>query len=523
MTMPEPRPFGLEIWPDATVFAQTYEAGQPQVVWTRLVADLETPVSAYLKLARGRTPSFLLESVEGGANRGRYSIIGLQPDIIWRARGDKAEINRTPLHDPDAFVADRQPTLASLRQILDESRLDLDESLPPMAAGVFGYMGYDTVRLIERLPDCPSDDLDVPDAILVRPTLMIIFDTVKDEMTVVTPVRPISGVTASQAMDAAHDRLAAIISALDTPIAHGAAPHGELLTLDDPVSNTPAATYMEMVRKAKEYIRAGDIFQVVLSQRFSTPFSLPPFALYRALRRLNPSPFLFHLDFGNFSLVGSSPEILVRVRNGEVTIRPIAGTARRGASKSEDALLADALLKDPKERAEHLMLLDLGRNDVGRVAEVGTVQVTDQFVIERYSHVMHIVSNVVGALAKTADTVDALMAGFPAGTVSGAPKVRAMEIIDELEKSKRGPYAGCVGYFAADGEMDTCIVLRTALVKDGTLHVQSGAGIVYDSEPENEQQECINKAKAIIHAAGEAVRFAGGAAGTSNANKGPWG
>jgi anthranilate synthase component 1 len=287
---------------------------------------------------------------------------------------------------------------------------------------------------------------------------------------------------------------------------------------------------MAMVAKAKEYIKAGDIFQVVLSQRFSAPFALPSFALYRALRRLNPSPFLFHLDFGSFQLVGSSPEILVRVRDGEVTIRPIAGTARRGGNEAEDKALAAALLADPKERSEHLMLLDLGRNDVGRVATPGTVTVTDQFVIERYSHVMHIVSNVIGTLDETNhDAIDALMGGFPAGTVSGAPKVRAMEIIAELEKAKRGPYAGCVGYFSAGGEMDTCIVLRTAIVKDGMIHVQSGAGIVHDSIPENEQQECINKAKAVVRAAEEAVRFASkgtvtsGKIGTGSGNGGAFG
>jgi anthranilate synthase component 1 len=266
---------------------------------------------------------------------------------------------------------------------------------------------------------------------------------------------------------------------------------------------------MSMVAKAKEYIRAGDIFQVVLSQRFSAPFDLPSFALYRALRRLNPSPFLFHLDFGDLQLVGSSPEILVRARDGVVTIRPIAGTTRRGSTDAEDKALASALLADPKERSEHLMLLDLGRNDVGRVSEPGTVTVTDKFIIERYSHVMHIVSNVIGKLdEKNHDAIDALMAGFPAGTVSGAPKVRAMEIIAELEKGKRGPYAGCVGYFSANGEMDTCIVLRTAILKDGMIHVQSGAGIVHDSVPENEQQECINKAMGVVRAAEEAVRFA---------------
>jgi anthranilate synthase component 1 len=278
-----------------------------------------------------------------------------------------------------------------------------------------------------------------------------------------------------------------------------------------------------MVARAKEYIAAGDIFQVVLSQRFSTPFALPPFALYRALRRTNPSPFLFFLDLGGFSLVGSSPEILVRVRAGEVTIRPIAGTTRRGRDEREDQALATALLADPKERSEHLMLLDLGRNDVGRVAVPGTVEVTDQFVIERYSHVMHIVSNVVGGLDPAHDAVDALMAGFPAGTVSGAPKVRAMEVIDELERSKRGPYAGCVGYFSAGGDMDTAIVLRTAVVKDGVLHIQSGAGVVYDSVPENEQQECIDKAKAIVRAAEVAIGMATRTSGPGRANGGQFG
>jgi anthranilate synthase component I len=298
------------------------------------------------------------------------------------------------------------------------------------------------------------------------------------------------------------------------------------VVIEDPVSNTTPAEYKAMVDRAKDYIRAGDVFQVVLSQRFSTPFTLPPFQLYRALRRTNPSPFLFHLDFGGFSLVGSSPEILVRVRAGEVTIRPIAGTARRGATAAEDQALAEALLGDPKERAEHLMLLDLGRNDVGRVAKIGSVSVTERFIVERYSHVMHIVSNVVGRLdSANHDAIDALMAGFPAGTVSGAPKVRAMQVIDELEKDKRGPYGGCVGYFSADGEMDTCIVLRTGIVKDGMLHIQAGAGLVYDSIADNEQQECINKAKALVRAADEARRVAAKArrSGPGPANGGAWG
>jgi anthranilate synthase component 1 len=502
---------GVVALPALDAFSKRYRAGEPQVVWTRLVADLETPVSVYLKLALGKPYSFLLESVEGGASRGRYSVIGLAPDAVWRADGQVAEINRSPAKKPDAFKPDDQPTLTSLRSFLKESRLALPSELPPMAAGVFGYMGYDTVRLIETLPDVKENELGVPEAVLTRPTVIVIFDSVKDEISIVTPVRPEKGASkddAEKAYKAALKRLKTTVEALDAPVPHTAALSSKKLAHPEPRSNTTAAEFKRMVEKAKEYIRAGDIFQVVLSQRFTAPFALPSFALYRALRRTNPSPFLFHLDLGGFSLVGSSPEILVRLRDGEVTIRPIAGTAPRGATEAEDKALADALICDPKERSEHLMLLDLGRNDVGRVAEVGSVNVTAKFVIERYSHVMHIVSNVVGKLSKKHDAIDALMAGFPAGTVSGAPKVRSMEIIDELEKAKRGPYAGCVGYFTADGEMDTCIVLRTALVKDGMLHVQSGAGIVYDSVPEKEQQECINKAKAIVRAAEEAVRFA---------------
>ena len=510
-----PRPHqadGFEAEPALDAFVESYRAGEAQLVWTRLVADLETPVSAYLKLVEGRGDknrmSFLLESVEGGAVRGRYSIIGLEPDVVWRMFGERAEVNRAPALAPDGFARESSPALAALRALLAESALKLPEDLPPMAAGVFGYMGYDAVRLIERLPNAKPDALGVPDAILMRPTLMVIFDAVKDEMTVVTPVRPEVNQDPEEAYGAALRRLTGAVAALEAPLAHPLAVAAMPHPAPAPVSNTTPAEYMAMVERAKEYIRAGDVFQAVLSQRFSAPFTLPPFALYRALRRTNPSPFLFHLDFGGFALVGSSPEILVRVRKGEVTIRPLAGTRPRGATAAEDQALAEGLLADPKERAEHLMLLDLGRNDVGRVAEIGSVEVTEQFVIERYSHVMHIVSNVVGRLDSGKDAIDALMAGFPAGTVSGAPKVRAMEIIDELEKSKRGPYAGCVGYFSADGQMDTCIVLRTALVKDGVMHVQAGAGLVYDSVPENEQQECINKAKALVRAAEEAVRFA---------------
>ncbi len=489
-------------------FTARYRQSKAQVVWTRLVADLETPVSAMLKLGEGRPMSCLLESVEGGAARGRYSIIGLVPDVVWRANGERAEINRAAHIHPDRFEPEAAPTLQSLRALLAASLIDLPPELPPIAAGVIGYLGHDTVRLIERLPNQPSDSLGVPDGMFVRPTVMVVFDNVKDEMIVVTPVRPEPGTEAHTAYAAAVERLRGVVEALDAPLPHATAMAGVQLALPAPVSNTPPADYMDMVGRAKEYIAAGDIFQVVLAQRFSVPFTLPPFALYRALRRTNPSPFLFYLDYGAFALVGSSPEILVRVRGGEVTIRPLAGTRRRGATTEEDKALEAELLADPKERAEHLMLLDLGRNDVGRVAEIGSVRVTESFAVERYSHVMHIVSHVVGRLDKRHDAIDALMAGFPAGTLSGAPKVRALEIIDELEKEKRGPYGGCVGYFSADGEMDSCIVLRTALVKDGTMYVQAGAGVVSESDPAAEQAECGHKARALFKAAEEAVRFA---------------
>ena len=504
---PLPQQGGAPIEPDFSTFARLYDAGTPQVAWTRLVADLETPVSAMLKIAHERPNSFLLESVEGGATRGRYSIIGCEPDLIWRAEGTQAEINRAPQADPNAFAASPLPALASLRALLAESAIALPPELPPMAAGIFGYMGYDTVRLIEHLPGEKPDLLGLPDSILVRPTLIVIFDSVKDEMTIVTPVRQAPGVSAKAAYARAADRLNLVLERLEQPLPHAvdpdlAAPHPE------PKPATTPDAYMSKVARAKEYIAAGDIFQVVLSQRFEAPFTLPSFALYRALRRINPSPYLYYLNFGGFAVVGSSPEILVRVHDGKVTIRPIAGTRPRGASPEEDKSLAEELLADAKERAEHLMLLDLGRNDVGRVAEVGSVRVTDSFFLEYYSQVMHIVSNVEGRLAADCDAVDALMAGFPAGTVSGAPKVRAMEIIDELEDEARGPYAGCVGYFSAGGEMDSCIVLRTSVVKDGTMYVRAGAGIVADSVPENEQAECVSKARALFKAADEAVRFA---------------
>jgi anthranilate synthase component 1 len=489
-------------------FAKTYAEGKPQVVWTTLVADLETPVSAFLKLAEGRPDSFLLESVEGGAIRGRYSFIGLKPDLVWRCFGDRAEINCRARFDADAFTPCAAGTIASLRAIVEESRIELPAGLPPMAAGLVGYMSYDMVRLVERLPNVNPDVLKVPDGIFVRPTVIAIFDSIEDVVTVVTPVRPGPGISAEAAYDQARERLGDVVADFGRVLPYRREAGGDTAELPAVQSNMTREQFHAMVRKGKDYILAGDIFQVVLSQRFELPFTLPPFALYRALRRLNPSPFLYFLDFGAFSVVGSSPEILVRVRDGKVTIRPIAGTRPRGKDRDEDRALADDLLADPKELAEHLMLLDLGRNDVGRVAQVGSVRVTEKMAIERYSHVMHIVSNVEGKLDPAFDAMDSLFAGFPAGTVSGAPKVRAMEIIDELEPDRRSVYAGCIGYFGANGEMDTCIALRTAVVKDGRMYVQAGGGIVADSDPEAEFQESCNKARALLRAAEEAVRFA---------------
>ncbi len=501
----------MRVEPEYSLFEETYQAGTPQVVWTELVSDLMTPVGAFFKLAEDRANSFLLESIRianGAEVRDRYSIIGLKPDLIWRCRDGRAEINGKALYDKDAFEDVSTPPLQSLRELVEGSKIGLPDDLPPMAAGLFGYLGYDMVRLMEHLPDMNKDTLGLPDAVLIRPSIVAIFDVVRDVLMIVSPVRPEDGVSARAAYARATERLNDVVMDLERSLPQSSAPSALLEHLPEPASNTTHDEYVAMVEKAKEYIRAGDAFQIVPSQRFSVPFSLPPIALYRALRRINPSPYMFFLNFGDFSIVGSSPEILVRTEGKKVTIRPIAGTRPRGNTRDEDLDLAQDLLADPKEIAEHMMLLDLGRNDTGRVSEVGSVKVTDSFFVEYFSHVMHITSNVEGTLSDEYDSLAALIAGFPAGTVSGAPKIRAMEIIDELEKEKRGVYAGAVGYFSADGSMDNCIALRTAVVKDQTLYVQAGGGVVADSVGETEYDETVNKAKAIFRAADEAVRFA---------------
>ena len=496
----------MKLSPDFDAFEAGFNAGQNQLVHVRLAADLDTPVSLMLKLAEARPDTFMLESVTGGEVRGRYSVVGMKPDLIWRCRGTRSEINREARFDATAFQPQEGHPLTTLRALIAESRIELPEGMPAIAAGLFGYLGYDMIRLVEHLPDVNPDPLGLPDAVLMRPSVVAVLDGVKGEVTLVAPAWANSGLSARAAYAQAAERVMDALRDLDrspaTPREMGvAAPVGEA------VSNFTHEGYKQAVERAKEYIRAGDIFQVVPSQRWTQSFTLPPFAFYRSLRRTNPSPFMFFFNFGGFQVIGASPEILVRLREGEVTIRPIAGTRPRGATPEEDKALEADLLADQKELAEHLMLLDLGRNDVGRVAKVGSVHPTEKFVIERYSHVMHIVSNVVGELREGEDALSALLAGLPAGTVSGAPKVRAMEIIDELEPEKRGVYGGGLGYFAANGEMDFCIALRTAVLKEGQLFIQSGGGVVYDSDPEAEYMETVNKSRALRRAAEDAGLF----------------
>lgn len=478
-----------------------------QIIYRSFVADTQTAVAAMLKLAEGQTHHCLLESVEGGEVRGRFSVIGIKPDLIWRSRGQEVFINRAPATQPDAFVKqeDINP-LDSLRALLEESAMPSTAPLPPMAAGLFGYLGYDMIRHVEILPDNNPDKLDVYDSTMMRPSVVAIFDRLADTITLAYQIRASAFSTAEDGWQAAQIALDETETCLrgNLPSPVSLPKQSELA---EPKSNLTKDRFFDMVRRAKEYITAGDIFQVVLSQRFTIPFALPSLALYRSLRRLNPSPFLFHFNLGDLAIVGSSPEILVRLRDEEVTIRPIAGTRPRGATEEEDTAHAESLMADIKERSEHLMLLDLGRNDVGRVAAPGTVRVVSNFQIELYSHVMHIASEVRGKIRPECDMLDALVAGFPAGTVSGAPKIRAMEIIDELEPDRRGIYAGAIGYVSATGEMDTCIALRTAVLKGGEMHIQAGAGIVYDSVPQSEYEECQNKARALIRAAADALQF----------------
>ncbi len=498
----------MALFPDFEAFRAGFEAGKNQIVFQRLKADLDTPVSLMLKLTDAGRNAFVLESVTGGEVRGRYSIIGMEPDLIWECRGETSRINRSALFDENAFQDAAEDPLTVLRALIAESAIDLPDALPAASAGLFGYLGYDMIRLVEHLPNVNPDPLGLPDAVMVRPSVVAVLDGVKGEVILVAPAWANSGLTAKAAYAQAAERVMGALRNLDRAL-----PSDRVLSdaaeAGDPVSNFTKDGYLAAVEAAKEYIRAGDIFQVVPAQRWAMPFGHSAFSLYRSLRRTNPSPFMFFFNFGAFHVIGASPEILVRVFGNEVTIRPIAGTRPRGETPDADRAYEVDLMSDQKELAEHLMLLDLGRNDVGRVAKIGTVRPTEEFIVERYSHVMHIVSNVVGELSEDHDALSALLAGLPAGTVSGAPKVRAMEIIDELEPEKRGVYGGGVGYFSSGGDMDMCIALRTAVLKDQTLYIQAGGGVVYDSDPEAEYQETVNKARAIRKAAEDAAAFDG--------------
>lgn len=462
----------------------------------RRIGDIETPVGAMLKLGPDAPGAFLFESIHGGERLGRYSFIGLEPERWFRVIDGRAEV----AHEADfSDAAGMEETpIEALRRFTREAQAVSETDLPPMASGAFGYVGYDMIRHFEPVEITAPDHLNAPEALLVVPKIVLIFDHLYQELLLVGRVEGDESGQINALLDDIEQRLAA-----PAPLAPKDQSEDEL----DFVSNTTKERYFEMVETARDYTRAGDIFQVVPSQRLSAPFARSSISFYRALRRLNPSAFMFHMSLGALSLVGSSPEILVRVRDGRVAIRPIAGTRPRSGDPVEDALRAESLLADEKEMAEHLMLLDLGRNDVGRVAAYGSVEVTESFIVERYSHVMHIVSHVEGDLREDLDAVDALFAGFPAGTVSGAPKIRAMQIIDELEASRRGVYGGAVGYFGWNGDLDTCIALRTAVLKDGQVHVQAGGGVVLDSDPQYEFDETLHKAGALKRAANLAATY----------------
>ena len=470
-----------------------------RLIVRRRPGDLETPVGAMLKLGADQAGSFLFESILGGERLGRYSFIGLDPLAWMRVQNGVGEIGSDP-NFVDAVRFEGSPVEA-LRHFAETGRAEIDageDDLPPMASGAFGYIGYDMIQHVDPVEITKQDVLGVPEALLMIPGCVIIFDHLYQELILVGRYAPGQEADAAARLDALEDKLESL-----PPIT----PRGGEADDLDFVSNTSKDDYFNMVETARDYIRAGDIFQVVPSQRWTQEFKDPPFALYRSLRRTNPSPFMFFFNFGGFQVIGASPEILVRVFGNEVTIRPIAGTRPRGATPAEDNAHEADLMADQKELAEHLMLLDLGRNDVGRVSKIGSVTPTEQFIVERYSHVMHIVSNVVGELAEDQDALSAFFAGMPAGTVSGAPKVRAMEIIDELEPEKRGVYGGGCGYFSAGGDMDMCIALRTAVLKDETLYIQAGGGVVYDSDPEAEYQETVHKSNAIRKAAADARMF----------------
>ena len=463
-----------------------------------ILGDTETPVSAYLKI-RSKCPySFLFESVEGGEKIGRYSFLGVEPFLIFRSRGKQVEIEDLKNGKKRMFESDPK---VEIRNLLAQFRSAHIDGLPRFTGGAVGYVGYDAIRLVEDIPENTVDDLGMEDILLFFYDTLLAFDNIQHKIHLVSNVHSEGDLESNY--EAALNRIASLEKMLLMSMDHTLSEGGSECNIE---SNTPKDDYLSKVEKCREYIVAGDIFQVVFSQRFETDVSVGSLDIYRCLRTVNPSPYMFHLDMGNFQLVGASPELLVRVEEGMIQVRPIAGTRRRGSTDEEDEALAAELRADSKECAEHIMLVDLGRNDVGRVSEFDTVRVTEQMEIERYSHVMHIVSNVRGKLREDVDALDALFACYPAGTVSGAPKIRAMEIIDELELTRRGPYAGAVGYIDFSGNMDTCIAIRTMVIKDNKAYVQAGGGIVFDSDPEQEYDETVNKARALFQAVEVAER-----------------
>ncbi len=481
-------------------FDKLAAAGHNRIPLMReVLADLDTPLSVYLKLADGPY-SYLFESVQGGEKWGRYSIIGLPCRTLLRISGQRIRV------ETDGELIEElesEDPLAWIEAFQSRYRVASHPDLPRFTGGLVGYFGYDTIRYIEpRLARCPNPDpIGNPDILLMVSDEVVVFDNLKGRMYVIVHADPTHGETFA----AAQARLQALVSRMREAVAPRAAVTPRQISESDFVSGFTEQGFKQAVSRVKEYILNGDAMQVVLSQRLSIPFTAPPLDLYRALRGLNPSPYMYFLNLGDFHVVGSSPEILTRLEDGVVTVRPIAGTRRRGHSEQEDQALEAELLADPKELAEHLMLIDLGRNDTGRVAKIGSVKLTDKMIVERYSHVMHIVSNVVGELKEGMSAMDVLRATFPAGTVSGAPKIRAMEIIDELEPVKRGVYSGAVGYLAWNGNMDTAIAIRTAVIKGESLHIQAGAGIVADSVPDLEWKETMNKGRAVFRAVAQAA------------------
>ena len=483
-------------------FIKGYNNNLPQLINKNLIADVETPISSLLKISKNQKYSFLLESVEGGSKRGRYSLLGCDPDLIWSVEKGEAKIRYLGINYNYKFNND---PLKSLKELVNLSKFNKTLQEVPYPTLV-GYLGYPMIQYMENIKLKNKDNIKIPDAILIRPKIVAVFDNIKDDISLMSVSYPCKTVSAEKAFKDSTSLLSKTIKKLEKSILKSSINKENKSKLKFK-SNFKKEEFYKVVKKAKNYIKNGDVFQVVTSQRFETKYNLKAINLYRSLRRLNPSPYLVNLNFDKIGLVASSPELMVQLRKNKVTIRPIAGTRRRGKNINEDIFLSKDLLSDKKELAEHLMLLDLGRNDVGRVSKKASVKVTEKMIIEYYSHVMHIVSNVEGTIDNKLDSLDALIAGFPAGTVSGAPKIRAMEIIEELENLNRSFYAGCMGYFDSNGDMDTCISLRTGLVKKNKLYIQAGAGIVYDSKPKNEHNEILNKAGALMAAAKDSYKY----------------